>query len=284
MPLPLAGQWPFVPLIVNVKVSIGKSPSWRQLGAGVLREIIFHILALFSYFPRHSIWCCQKFDPGRQNFSLMQQLFLGHKILIYCVLLHNSLFCPRAVLLILLSFWLYNSNFFNFPSKDRASHLHPLNSPLHAPCLPGDTLLTAEHRAAAGPPAALGTTEGLVLTSCRTSYLFTPGVCALLHSGSAPLTHAALWFTVAHPLQSCCPDTHCRARAVQLAVPTPVKGNASVSACSWVQLVRVCLNSQSPVQPRETWPEERRVGRECRKINWVCSSNSKFVCRSPSMQ
>lgn len=41
---------------------------------------------------------------------------------VYCIL-HNSLLCPRGMLLTLLSSRLHNSNFFNFPSQDRTSRL-----------------------------------------------------------------------------------------------------------------------------------------------------------------
>lgn len=170
------------------------------------------------------------------HFGAVRGMILGGKLLVwcsidifrrqnpvYCVLLHNSLFCPRGVLLMLLCLRLHNSNFFNFPSQDRTSDLsfHPLNSPLSAPHLPGATLLTAGHRAAAESLAALGTTEGLILTSCRLSCLSTPTGCLpffavgqhnwlMLYSDSpwTLLCRAVIQTLVLHPI------------SVQLVTPT----------------------------------------------------------------
>lgn len=127
MPLPLAGLWPFVPLIANVKVSSRKSPSWKQAGAGALGCLWKKVS--FIYLP------CFLASPDI-HFGAVRDMILAGKILVscstdifrtqnpvYCVLLHSSLFCPRGVLLILLSSWLYYSIFFNFPSKDRTSDL-----------------------------------------------------------------------------------------------------------------------------------------------------------------
>lgn len=60
-------------------------------------------------------------------------------------------------------------------------------------------------QAKAGSLGALGTMEGLILTS-RGLSLSTPTVFALVHSGSARLILAALWFTLDPSLQSCCTD------------------------------------------------------------------------------
>lgn len=53
---------------------------------------------------------------------------------VYCVLLHNSLFCPRGVLLMLLCSSLHNSNFFQFPFTGQ--DLRPLISILWTPPCP----------------------------------------------------------------------------------------------------------------------------------------------------
>lgn len=81
-------------------------------------------------------------------------------------------------------------------------------------------------------PAVLGTMEGLILMSCRLSPLPTPRVFALLSSGSAQLTHAALRFT---------PTPLCRAATQTLALhPIPAAGYPHLSegkyACIWVYM------------------------------------------------
>lgn len=149
--------------------------------------------------------------------------------------------------------------FFQFSFK--AQNLRPLIFILLTPpCLHhfflGNTLLTAEHRAAEGSPAVLWTTEGLILMSCRTSFVFSPRACALLQRGSAPLTHAALWFTLGPPLQGC----------YQALVLIPQLGSCSHlrgGKCVWIRMLMGATGASLPEPPIScTALGPRKEGRE----------------------
>lgn len=157
------------------------------------------------------------------HFGAVREVILGGKLLVwcsidifrrqnpvYCVLLHNSLFCPQGVLLMLLCSRLHNSNFFNFPSQDRTSDLSSPSSEL--PLVPTTSSWGhITHSWTQGCSRVTGSTGDHRRVNPYILQAKSPvrshRVFALLCSGSAQLTHAALWFTLDPCLQSCYPDT-----------------------------------------------------------------------------
>lgn len=126
---------------------------------------------------------------------------------VYCILLHNRLLWPQGMLLTLLSSRLHNSNFFNFPSQDRISRLLSPSSelPLCTPLSWGHVTHSRSQdcsRVTGSAGDHGGVNPYVLMSSVHPHRVF-----ALLCSGSARLTHAAVWFTLDPSLQSCHPDT-----------------------------------------------------------------------------
>lgn len=155
---------------------------------------------------------------------------------VYCILLHSSLFCLLGMLLMLLSSRLCNSNFFDFPSQDRTSGLLSPSSELPLACTTSSWghithSWSQDCSRVSGRTGDHGGVNPYVLMSSAHPHR----VFALLRSGSARLTHAALWFTLDPSMQSCHPDTCSPSCICAAGYSYLSEGKCVLQGCIWVQ-------------------------------------------------